>query len=296
MAQRICWPWPGKAHRRLGGMLPSYPSLTLPNEFTIVTGFSFIRSTMGHWRTAFMIPRLRAFMHQAIWAQKAMLTGSAALRYGAYAESQGMRTASILHGRNQRRRFAEFLPAYSLKNDGKTDVPQAEIRQIVEWLRLPAEESVPISSPLYDPEVESAAKQLWPRCAWDEGCHSESRCLPLANWKSALDASGLPIDLVVVSVSDHGMAKTEGGWITLDKFADLTGFDSVDALLYGKSEADKERVYNQLKKASSDFVEYRLKNVPAGLHFNLNPRAGDPVVIATGPYAIPSPWPAGRPA
>ena len=40
--------------------------------------------------------------------------------------------------------------------------------------------------------------------------------------KTALDATELPIDLVVVS--DHGMAKVEGGWITLDQFADLDGF------------------------------------------------------------------------
>jgi alkaline phosphatase D len=45
-------------------------------------------------------------------------------------------------------------------------------------------------------------------------------------------------------------------------------------------------VYNQLKKASSQFVAYRLKNVPAELNFNQNAREGDPVVVATGPYNI----------
>ena len=33
--------------------------------------------------------------------------------------------------------------------------------------------------------------------------------------KAALDKTGLPIDLVVLS--DHGMGKVEDGWITLDK-------------------------------------------------------------------------------
>ena len=37
--------------------------------------------------------------------------------------------------------------------------------------------------------------------------------------KAALDATELPIDLVVVS--DHGMVKEQGGWIKLDEFADL---------------------------------------------------------------------------
>jgi alkaline phosphatase D len=92
------------------------------------------------------------------------------------------------------------------------------------------------------------------------------------------------VDLVVVS--DHGMVKSEGGWVTLDAFADLAGFETVGSLLYGKTEEDRVRVYNQLKKASSEFVVFRRKDVPGGLHYSENPREGDPVVIATGPYAI----------
>jgi alkaline phosphatase D len=82
------------------------------------------------------------------------------------------------------------------------------------------------------------------------------------------------------------MVKVQGGWITLDQFADLNGFETAGALLYGKTEEDRARVYNQLKKASSQFVVYRRKDVPADLNYNQNPRAGDPVVVATGPYAI----------
>jgi len=86
--------------------------------------------------------------------------------------------------------------------------------------------------------------------------------------------------------SDHGMTKSDGGWITLDQLADLAGFETAGPLLYGKTEEDRVRVYNQLKKASPQFFVYRRKNVPPDLHYNLNPREGDPVVVATGPYAI----------
>ena len=79
--------------------------------------------------------------------------------------------------------------------------------------------------------------------------------------RAALATTGLPIDLVVVS--DHGMAKLEGGWINLDQFADLSAFDTVGELLYGKTEEDRERVYNQLKRVSPQFVVYRRKDVPA---------------------------------
>jgi alkaline phosphatase D len=82
------------------------------------------------------------------------------------------------------------------------------------------------------------------------------------------------------------MVHVQGNAVVLDQFADLTGFDTAGNLLYGKTEEDRNRVYNQLKKASSDFVVYRRKNVPPELNYNQNPREGDPVVIATGPYDI----------
>jgi len=82
------------------------------------------------------------------------------------------------------------------------------------------------------------------------------------------------------------MVKVDREWVTLDQFADLKGFESAGSLLYGKTEEDRARLYNQLKKASDKFVVYRRKDVPASLNYNQNPREGDPVVVATGPYAI----------
>src|ERR1700754_4415492 len=41
-----------------------------------------------------------------------------------------------------------------------------------------------------------------------------------------------------------------------------------------------------MKKVSEKLQAYRLKDVPAGLNYNQNPREGDPVIVATGPYAI----------
>ena len=33
-------------------------------------------------------------------------------------------------------------------------------------------------------------------------------------------------------------------------------------------------------------MAYRLKTAPAGLHLEVNPRFGDPVIVPTGPYAL----------
>jgi alkaline phosphatase D len=95
---------------------------------------------------------------------------------------------------------------------------------------------------------------------------------------------GLPVDLIVLA--DHGMETLQGGWVILDKWADLSQFETSGPLLYAKSEADAEKAYRALLGASEKFKVYRRAQVPADLHFNSNAREGDPVVVPTGPYTI----------
>jgi len=94
----------------------------------------------------------------------------------------------------------------------------------------------------------------------------------------------LPVDLIVLS--DHGMEATRGGWVTLDKWADLSQFETSGPLLYAKTETDAEKAYLSLLGASETFKVYRRAKVPAYLHFDSNPREGDPVVVPTGPYNV----------
>ncbi|HTV53901.1 MAG TPA: alkaline phosphatase family protein, partial [Terriglobia bacterium] len=58
------------------------------------------------------------------------------------------------------------------------------------------------------------------------------------------------------------------------------------SLLYPNSDADAEHAYEQLKAADAGFHVYRRANVPAELHYNDNPREGDPVIVPQGPYLI----------
>ena len=68
----------------------------------------------------------------------------------------------------------------------------------------------------------------------------------IGNLKAAISATHLPVDLIVVS--DHGMAKIAGEGETLGADASLDGFETAGGFVYGESEADADRVYNQLKK------------------------------------------------
>jgi alkaline phosphatase D len=82
------------------------------------------------------------------------------------------------------------------------------------------------------------------------------------------------------------MEKIQGGWIDLDKYAPLDGLITVGQYLYAPTEEAANAAYQKLKAADAAFMVYRRANVPAELHFNSNPREGDPIIVARGPYAI----------
>jgi hypothetical protein len=102
--------------------------------------------------------------------------------------------------------------------------------------------------------------------------------------EAKLKELALPIDLFVVS--DHGMENIAGNWIDLDLFADLSAFQTEGMLPYSSSESDAEKAYEHLTGASDKFVVYRRRDVRKSLHYDENEREADPVVVASGPYAI----------
>jgi alkaline phosphatase D len=265
------------------GMFPSYPSLTFPNHFSIVTG---------------LYPEHHGLVANSFYDKtknaRYGISDTAAVTDGTWytgtplwslAESQGMRSACLFWPGSEAQ-IAGFRPTYYARFDNKTEatdaVQQARIDNTVALLKLPPADR-PHFITIYYSEPDHEGHEYGPDSIETRAAVVKMDGM-VGKLKAALDSTGLPIDLVVIS--DHGMVKVEGPWITLDQFADLTGFDAAGPLLYGKTEEDRVRVYNQLKKASAQFVVYLRKDVPAGLNYNQNPREGDPVVVATGPYSI----------
>lgn len=260
------------------GMLPSFPSLTFPNHLAIVTGL--YPEHHGIVTNEFYDPTRKE--HYAIRDKKAVEDGSwyGGVPLWSLAESQGMRAACLFWPGSEAEIAGERPTFYAHFNDKVDDTER--IRQVIAWLKLPAEER-PHFITLYYSNTDHAGHQFGPDAPETHAAVHVVDGL-VGELKRELDATELPIDLVVVS--DHGMATVQGDWITLDAFAKLKGFETDGGLLYGESEKDRERVYSQLKKASSDFVVYRRTMVPANLHYKENAREGDPVVIPTGPYMI----------
>ena len=265
------------------GMLPSYPSLTFPNHLSIVTGL--YPEHHGIVANHFYDPARK--QPYSMTNAKDVTDGSwyAGEPLWSLAESKGMRTACLLWPGSEAEIAGErptWYARFDEKTQGSAAAEQARIDDAAALLRLP-EDQRPHFIAIYYWEPDHEGHKYGPDAPETRAAELKMDA-QVGKLKAALDATGLPIDLVVVS--DHGMARSQGGWIDLDQFADLKGFETEGALLYAEDEADRARVYDQLKHASSEFTVYRLKNVPADLNFNANPRAGDPVIVATGPYAI----------
>ncbi len=198
------------------------------------------------------------------------------------AEQQGMRSACFFWPGSEAE-IGGMRPSYYLHFDDKFP-EEKRIDQVMAWLRLPSEQR-PHFITLYYSNVDHAGHESGPESPETGAAVKHVDALVGKLW-TRLNALHLPIDLVVVS--DHGMQREQGPWINLDSFpgVDLSQFETVGPLLYAKNEAAAEAAYQKLKKADGSFMVYRRKQMPAGLHANENPREGDPVVVATGPFAI----------
>ncbi len=260
------------------GMIPSYPSLTFPNHYAIITGLypehngivanSFydpIRKQIYSYRNASTVTDGSWYKGTPLWS---------------LAEQQGMRTACFFWPGSEAK-IAGERPTYYLHYTN--DYPdEKRIDQVIAWLKLPPAQR-PHFITLYYPNVDHQGHEHGPDSPQvRDAVHHVDELMGILEQK--LDALHMPIDLIIVS--DHGMARVQGSWINLDKYADLDDFTTVGSLLYPKSEADANHAYQQLKAAQAGFQAFRRANVPAELHYSSDPREGDPVIIPQGPYLI----------
>jgi alkaline phosphatase D len=196
------------------------------------------------------------------------------------AEKQGMRSACFFWPGSEAE-IAGERPSWYLHYDDKYPDEQ-RIDQVIAWLKLPAAQR-PHFITLYYSNVDHAGHEFGPDSPQTAEAVKQVDAL-MGTLEKDLNALHLPIDLIIVA--DHGMEKIEGGWIDLDKYAPLDGFETVGQSLYAPNEAAAQAAYVKLRAADPSFMVYRRANVPAELHFNSNPREGDPVIVARGPYAI----------
>ena len=259
------------------GMIPSYPSLTFPNHYTLVTGLLPEHSGMvanGYYD---------ATRNQQYSMSKTSGDGTwyRGVPLWSLAEKQGMRAASFFWPTSDAE-IAGERPAYYVPFDDTLD-EHKRIQQVLAWLALPPAQR-PHLITLYYSNVDHAGHNFGPDAPETRDAVHHVDDL-IGELKQGLDATGLPIDLVVVA--DHGMVRVDPEPVILDRYADLSKFRTVGSLLYAPDEATAEAAYMQFRAHSDPrFTAYRRRDVPARLSYNADPREGDPVIVANGPYTI----------
>ncbi len=276
----------GKRGVTAKAMLPSFPSTTFPNHYTIVTGM--YPAHHGIVENSFWDPKIQARFQfsDAKVAYDTRFWGGTPL--WVLAEKQGLKAACYFWPGSDYE-IQGTRPTYWYNYDGKV-TNQTKADQIIAWLQLP-EDKRPRFMTMYLADVDHEGHAYGPDAAETRKSVQDVDQV-LGDLLARIDKTGVPVDVIVVS--DHGMIKVEGN-IDLGKFTSFEGLRTVgggnDFKIYSdgtpEANAKLDKVYADLKKAEDGrFGVYRQSEIPKELHYTGNARIGDVVVLALKPIAL----------
>lgn len=269
---------------RAVAMLPSFPSVTFPNHYTLVTGL--YPSHHGLVGNSFYDPAKNASYSMSDKAKVRDSSWYGGTPLWVLAEQQHMLAASLFWVGSEAA-IKGVRPTYYYNYN--EDIPMARRIQIVkDWLSLP-EEKRPHLITFYLSEPDHAGHRYGPETA--ETAQAVRMVDSVINKLSeAVATTGLPVNFVFVS--DHGMTAVDRehplatpAAIDPEKFIIPSSGTMID--LHAKNKADIMPVYEQLKKDEKGYHVYLKTNMPAYLHYGANDdrmnRMGDIFVIPDWP-------------
>ncbi|MGG7551856.1 ectonucleotide pyrophosphatase/phosphodiesterase [Chryseobacterium arthrosphaerae] len=248
-------------------MIPSYPSITFPNHWSLITGL--YPSHHGLIDNFFYDYKRKE--SYALSNKKNAEDGS---WYGGtplwgLAEKQGLVTASLMWV-GSASDAGGLRPSYYYPYHEKF-TPSEKVEKVVNWLKLP-EDTRPHFISLYFPEVDGSGHHYGPDTKETEtAVHLIDQAI--GDLVQKVNALGLK-DVNFVFVSDHGMIKVDGGTpleipsVLLDK--NRFDFYNSQTLLrvYVKNPDEVKSVYKELKAdKKEDYEVYLDKKLPKYLHF-----------------------------
>lgn len=275
-------------------MYPSFPSVTFPNHYTLVTGL--YPESHGIVGNTFWAPELNEeFQTEKGSMEKKWWAGAEPI--WATAEKHNVKTAiHMWPGSEAGTDFsATFVDKFNM-----SEVLPRKTERILELLDLPGHEVDSASSQrpqliaAYIPVVDSDGHSYGPNSTEIWTTISDVDVM-LHHLFKGLDERNLTKLVNVMVVSDHGMATTSTDrCIQLDDIIDLDLVEHIDGWpLYGlrpKNPIDLRGLYDRLlveSQSSGNFDVYlRDENMPARFHFSNNERIAPLWVVPKTGYAI----------
>lgn len=259
------------------GMIPSYPSKTFPNHYTLVTGMY----PGKHGITSNEFYSVSKKAHYGVRERNTVTDGS---WYGGtplwvLAEKNDMVAASYFWVGSEAD-IQGIRPTYDYTYDG--DVPnEVRVDQVIEWLGMDKKER-PHMINLYFSLVDTQGHRFGP-----DAEETKEAVLTIdeqiGRLRAGIKASGLPVTLVVTS--DHGMTPiSEGLEIDIDWRGAEVEFISTHIMVYSQDNEVIDAIMNDVKEIDG-LVLYKDEDFPEEYHFNNPDRSGD-LLIQIEPPAI----------
>ena len=250
---------------KAAAMEPSFPSVTFPNHYTIVTGL--YPSHHGLVDNSFLDPARKQFYSMSDKAKVADGTWYGGTPLWVLAEQQQMLSASFYWVASEATIQSQISTYYYIYND-KISIHN-RIQAVVNWLNLPAGKR-PHFITFYFPQVDHAGHVFGPDApeTKKEVLFVDSAVNEL---NKAVKATGLNVDFIFVA--DHGMTKIDkDNSIAKPAIIDTSRFiisgDGVMVHLYAKDPKYIKDTYEQLKKEASGYQVYLTENMPEYLHYS----------------------------
>jgi len=268
-------------------MLPSFPSVTFPNHFTLVTGL--YPESHGIVGNTFWDPELRDEFYYIDPARSMQPKWWNAEPLWVTAEHQSVRTAIHMWPGSEAH-IPDVEPTYVDKFNESEELT-TKVDRILGWLDLPGDDDAEaISSPIdprrpqliaaYVPNVDTMGHLKGPNSTEIRATIADADGM-LALLMEGLSARNLTEIVNIIVVSDHGMATTSSHrLIQLDNIIDLSLVDHIDGwplrgLRLKNPDRDVPVMYEQLlaeSKKSEGFDVYTKNTMPSRYHFTNNDR------------------------
>jgi predicted AlkP superfamily pyrophosphatase or phosphodiesterase len=255
---------------RAEALKPSFPTLTFPNHYTLVTGLypdhhGIINNRMADSALgkAFVYKEQATIADPAWWGGEPLWVS---------AEKQGLRSATMFWPGSSVA-IRGVYPSFWKPFDGDL-APSRRVDQMLHWLDLPAARR-PRFLTLYFEQVDHFGHANGPDSPEVDASLVEIDAA-LARLVDGLKRRGLFDRVDVVIVSDHGESATRADLRTwLDDIVPLGDIDVVNYGILAGIEPRKDRtasVEHALLKPHPHMTCWRKGEVPARLHYGTHPR------------------------
>ena len=275
-----------RAGVRSVGMIPTFPSKTFPNHYSIVTGMR--AESHGLVGNRFWDPARNEAYNMSdtldVW-DGSWYRGEP---IWVTAEKQGLKSASFFWVASEAP-IQGVRPSYWKKYDGRT-ANFDRVDTVLSWLALPGPQRPHIVT-MYFSETDGAGHNFGPLSLQVD---TAAKSLDSALGRLLDGVSKLPLrdSMYFVLVSDHGMSETHPRWyVGLDTLIDMTGVRLGEAgpLANLYVEGGRQRaalLRDSINRRMSHGRAFVRGEIPEYLHYNKDPRAGDVVVVMDDHFQI----------